>query len=169
MDIMMECERIELRPLSLKEMEQIQAGEQSFLETSVLSDVIKTAIDYKIERLRLVPAEAALWMTYWLIREKTSGKGIGLVGSKYLPDKNGMVEIGYAIAAEWRNHGYMREALDGFLDWLYEYDFCNGARLSIRSSNVPSLKVADNCGFVWKKTEDIYEIYEYMFDMEEES
>jgi len=29
--------------------------------------------------------------------------------------------------------------------------------------------VADNCGFVWKKTEDMYEIYEYMFDKEEES
>ncbi len=158
-----ECERLQLQALSLEEMEQIACGRQQFLKESVLSEVIKTAIVKKIDRMRAAPGEAQLWLTYWLIQEKNNGQGIGVIGSKYLPDKEGYVELGYAVARECRGNGYMTEALEGFLDWLYEFPFCKGARLSIRSANLPSVKVAEKCGFQYKKMQDIYRIYQYDF------
>lgn len=96
-------------------------------------------------------------------RKKEQKRGIGLVGCKYLPNEDGYVEIGYTMAKEYRNQGYMTEALLAFLDWLYEYPFCKGAKLLIRSANLPSRKVAENCGFLHQGREDIYEVYQYDF------
>ena len=157
------CERLILRSLSLKEMEQIQNGSQDFLEKSVLTKVIMSAVVHKIEQMNMVQAEAYPWLNYWLITEKKSGCGIGLIGSKHLPDADGYVEVGYAIAKEYRSRGYMTEALEGFLDWLYEYPFCNGAKLLIRGVNAPSIRVAEKCGFEYEGMQDIYKVYRYLF------
>lgn len=158
-----ECERLILKSLSLTEMEQIKDGSQDFLEKSVLTKVIMSAIEHKIEQMRMVQTEVHPWLNYWLIIEQKSSFGIGLIGSKNLPDLEGYVEIGYAVAEEFRNKGYMTEALEGFLDWLYEYPFCNGAKLLIRSANIPSIRVAEACGFQYEGTQDVYKIYRYLF------
>lgn len=158
-----ECERLLLEPLSLEKMEQIQNGNQKFLKESVLSEVIKIAVAQRIERMRKVPEDVRPWLTYWLIKEKEYGQGIGVIGSKYLPDEEGYVELGYAVAREDRGNGFMTEALEGFLDWLYDFSFCNGVILSIRSVNIPSVRVAEKCGFQYEKMQDIYRIYRYDF------
>lgn len=163
MENVIECEELLLRALDLEEMEQLAAGSQEFLKETVLSEVIKIAITEKIKRMRAASKEAQPWLSYWLIQQKVSGQGIGVIGSKYLPDEEGYVELGYAVAPEYRGKGYMTEALMGFLDWLYEFPFCNGARLSIRSANLPSIKVAEKCGFRYQKMEDIYRVYQYDF------
>ncbi len=158
-----ECERLILKSLSLREMEQIQNGSQDFLEKSVLTKVIMSAVEHKIEQMHMVQADVYPWLNYWLMTEQRSGRGVGLIGSKHLPDLEGYVEIGYAVAGECRNKGYMTEALEGFLDWLYEYPFCNGAKLLIRSANAPSIRVAEKCGFQYEGMQDIYRIYRYLF------
>ena len=155
--------RLTVRALSLNEMQQLQNSAQNFLKESVLSEVIRNAITKKIERMREVSEDAHPWLTYWLIREEDSGQGIGLVGSKFLPDEEGYVELGYAIAEENRRNGYMTEALEGFLDWLCEFPFCNGAVLSIWNENASSIKVAEKCGFCYKETKEGYRIYQYDF------
>lgn len=163
MDEKIKCERLLLRSLSLSEMEQIQNEDQIFLEKSVLTDVVKSAVSYKIEQMKKVPKEAHPWLNYWLITEIKGGCGIGLVGSKHLPDESGFVELGYGIAAKYRNRGFMTEALEGFLDWLYQFSFCSGAFLSIRAANLPSVKVAEKCGFSYEGMQDIYRVYRYRF------
>lgn len=157
------CERLELKFLTLEEMKQIQTGEQNFIKESVLSEVVKTAISEKINRMSEVTEEVHPWLTYWLIQEKESGQGIGVIGSKFLPDEEGYVELGYAIATEYRGNGYMSEALEGFLDWLYEFPFCNGALLSIRNENIASVKVAEKCEFEYVEMRDGYRVYRYSF------
>lgn len=157
------CKRLFLKSLSLKEMEQIQNGSQDFLDKSVLSQVIMSAVEHKIEQMHMVQPEIYPWLNYWLITEKKSGCGIGLIGNKHLPDAEGYTEIGYAIAGGYRRRGYMTEALLGFLDWLYEYPFCRGAKLLIRIANVPSIRVAEKCGFSYEGMQDIYGVYRYLF------
>lgn len=159
----MECERLLLEPLSLAELEQIQREDQKLLDVSVLSEVIKIAVLHKIEQMRAAPAGTHPWLTYWRIREKESGRGIGVIGSKNLPDAEGYVELGYAVARDCRNRGYMTEALEGFLDWLYGHPFCSGAVLYIRGNNLPSVKVAEACGFQYEGMQDIYRRYRYIF------
>ena len=156
-----ECDRLDICPLSIEEMRRLQKDNQTTAVKSVLSEVIKSAIAHKIERMGKAPIEAHPWLTYWLATEKTSGAGIGLIGTKSLPDLKGSVEIGYAIAREYRNCGYLTEALTGFLDWLYECPFCESATLAIRSANAPSARVAEKCGFQFEGMRDIYKIYRY--------
>lgn len=163
MDNIIKCERLRLRPLTLEELEEIDRGKQKFLAESVLSEVIKLAVSQKIERMRMAPKEVHPWLTYWLIEKVGMNQGIGLIGSKCLPDEEGYVELGYVLAGEHRRNGYMREAMEGFLDWLYEYSFCNGARLFIRAANLPSIRLAESCGFSYVRTEDVYKVYQYDF------
>lgn len=157
-----ECARLILTPLSLEEMETIQGGKQNLIKESALSEVIKSAVAHRIERMRKAPKEMSPWLSYWLATERTSGEGVGLIGCKYLPDEDGYVELGYAVARECRNKGYMTEALLGFLDWLYECPACVGATLAIRSANLPSVRVAEKCGFRFEGMRDIYRIYKYI-------
>ena len=158
-----ETERLILNPLPLDKLEQMRGGTQCFLEQSALSDVIMLAVADKIKKMRLLPEDAHPWITYWLIAERKTGRGAGLIGSKYLPDEEGYVEAGYAMAEAYRGRGYMAEALAGFLDWLYEWPFCSGARLSIQRENAASVRTAQKCGFQYEKTENIYRIYTYIF------
>lgn len=157
------CRRLLLKSLSLEEMEQIENGRQDFLMESLLTEVIKSAIKYKTEQMRMAPQEAYSWLNYWLIEERRSGQGIGLIGSKHLPDAEGYVELGYTVAEEYRNRGYMTEALEGFLDWLYMHPFCQGAVLSVQETNHSSVKVAQKCGFYCEGIKEGYWIYRYKF------
>lgn len=122
-NLKMKTSRLLLRPLSLEEMERILYGSQEFLELSVLTPVITDAVAHKIKQMRLTPVEAHPWLNYWLMKEKTSGRGIGLIGSKFLPDSSGYVELGYAVAEEYRNRGYMTEALNGFWTGCISFRF----------------------------------------------
>lgn len=159
----MESERLTLYPMSKEELLQILEEEQNLLLKSVLSPVIRRAIRSKISKMKKVPEEVHPWFTYWRITDK-EGNGVGLIGGKGLPGEDGVVELGYAIAREYRRMGYMTEALFAFLDWLYECPFCTGARLRILPANLPSLKTAESCGFFQTGQEDIYLLYLYEFD-----
>lgn len=159
----MVCERLQLRALTLEEMKKIQETDQCIVKPSVLSAVIQTAIAKKTERMQAVPEDVHPWLTYWLIQEAERGQGIGIIGSKFLPDEKGYVELGYAMAEEARGKGYMTEALTGFLDWLYAFPFCNGARLSISKDNTASLRVAEKCGFYCRDIKGDDKIYQYDF------
>ena len=157
-----ECERLTLFAMSEEELwEALGEGQDCFPE-SVLSPVIRRAFRSKISKMKKMPKELHPWFTYWRIVKK-SGENIGIIGSKGLPGEDGMVELGYAMAREFRRNGYMAEALLAFLDWLYECPFCTGARLRILPSNFPSLKTARSCGFIQAGQEDIYFIYQYNF------
>lgn len=158
-----ECERLYIKALTLEEMKQVQKENQNIIKESVLTDVIRQAITRKVERMEAVPNEVHPWLTYWLIQKKESSQGIGVIGSKFLPDEEGYVELGYGIATEYRGNGYMTEALEGFLDWLYEFPFCNGALLSIRNENISSIKVAEKCEFEYMEMRDGYRVYRYSF------
>lgn len=159
----MQEQYLTIKPLTMKELEEIVTEKQNFLEQSVLSEIIREAITKKIEMMREVPENVQPWLTYWLIEVESSDMGIGLIGCKFLPDEDGYVELGYAIAKEWQGKGYMTEALVQFLDWLYEYPFCKGVLLSIQENNQASIKVAEKCGFMWEYSENFHKIYRYLF------
>lgn len=159
----MECERLTMRPLTVMELMEILSEGQKIITESALTEIIRDAIKNKIDTMQRTPKEVHEWLTYWLITTRQKGQGIGLIGSKNLPDEQGYVEIGYIIGREYRRQGYMTEALEGFLDWLYQWPFCTGAELFIRSANLPSVKVAEKCGFRYEGMMDIYRRYRYSF------
>lgn len=156
-------ERLALTPLSLQELERLADGSQDFLEASVLTETIHSAVLHKIENMKKLPSDTYLWLTYWLIQKQDGGQGIGVIGSKSLPDEDGYAELGYAIAREYRRRGYLTEAMTEFLDWMYEWPFCSGAVLYIRDANVPSIRAAKKCGFLYEEMYGMYGVYRYKF------
>lgn len=155
--------RLILTPLTLEELGKLADGSQGFLEESVLTETIHAAVLHKTEQMRLLPADTHPWLTYWLIVKQGSRKGIGVIGSKGLPDEDGYAELGYAMAEEHRGQGYLTEAMTEFLDWMYEWPFVSGAVLYIRKENLPSVRAAERCGFLQEGTYGVYEVYRYVF------
>ena len=156
-------ERLFLTPLSLDELYRLTDGTGDFLMASVLTETIRLAILHKIKTMELLPSDTHPWLTYWLIRRQGVRQGIGVIGSKNLPDENGYAELGYAVAEEYRRQGYFTEAMTEFLDWMYECPFCNGALLYIRATNIPSMRAAEKCGFLYEEMYGIYKVYRYIF------
>jgi RimJ/RimL family protein N-acetyltransferase len=76
-----------------------------------------------------------------------SGTVVGGIGCHRPPDVNGTVEIGYGIAAEWRNQGLTTEAVSALVDDLRTTGV---RRVVARTSpdNRASQAVLRHCGFV---------------------
>lgn len=166
-----ETSRLYLIPSSFEEMSYMLMEGQRVVLPSALDDIMRTAIASKIGTMRAVPKETYPWFTYWKILRKKELAGepigkkcaIGLICCKGLPDEEGYTELGYRMSQEMRRQGYMKEAILGLLDWLYEFPFCRGAYVRIRRENTASIQTVFSCGFVYEKEKDGYQIYRYTF------
>lgn len=63
------------------------------------------------------------------------------------PPKDGAVEMGYTIFADYRRHGYATEAVQGLMDWARRVHWVRQFRLSISPGNEPSLRIAGHFRF----------------------
>jgi RimJ/RimL family protein N-acetyltransferase len=101
--------RIVLRPLDQATARAILDGERR----PDWSGGYPTAGDRDIARFLFErpPTEGtpSLWLPHQILHSST-GTVIGGIGCHRPPDANGSVEIGYGIAAEWRNQGLTTEA-----------------------------------------------------------
>ena len=79
------------------------------------------AVRYSLGWLREHPAEAEWGFYYFLERESTGARPVlvGAGGFKGPPDKDGVVELGYAIVLERRRRGYATEATRGMLAFAF--------------------------------------------------
>jgi ribosomal-protein-alanine N-acetyltransferase len=61
------------------------------------------------------------------------------------------LEIGYAVFKEEnRNQGYATEALSLFCQYLFSTKKINRLQISVNPDNIPSKRVAVNCGFIFE-------------------
>lgn len=85
----------------------------------------------------------------WLVRlvvERSSDAVVGVVNFHAPPDEDGMVEIGYGVAAEVRRRGYASEAAETMWAWAAEH----GARVlrgTVSPDNEPSIAILRRAGF----------------------
>jgi ribosomal-protein-alanine N-acetyltransferase len=102
----LQSKRLFLKPLSFSELLHINNNELDNVETSIESeaifDFVKLAISKKIEKMQKVCEDTHEWYTYWLIIDKSNGKGIGFIGFKGIPDENGYSEVRYSISPNYR-------------------------------------------------------------------
>ncbi|SKB64307.1 GNAT family N-acetyltransferase [Daejeonella lutea] len=108
------------------------------------------ALEYSRERL--ADADQAGWWTYFPIHQ-ASNTLIGSGGYKGKPNEEGVVEIGYEIAADYRNQGLATE----FCRALVEHAFKDGRVKKVIAHTLgednASTKVLSKSGFL--KTEVI--------------
>ncbi len=147
----LESERILLKPLSIRDLENIHTGRPDQIETIIdpaaLSDAAMKAIAKKVELIRMADEENHDWYTYWLIAIKETGEGIGLIGFKGIPDESGYAEVGYGISPDYWNRGYTTEALKTLIRWAYGFPICKGITANALKTNIGSIKVLEHCNF----------------------
>lgn len=103
---------------------------------------------YRLKQSRIEAEPASLlYNTYFIIILKEVGCAIGSMSLKGNPDAEGLVEVGYAIEPEYRNQGYMREALESFLEAILQIKEVSGVNACTSIGNLPSQKVLQACGF----------------------
>ncbi len=86
------------------------------------------------------------WCAMWMIELKT-GTHIGELCFKGL-DANGVTEIGYGIAEEYRGWGYATEAVAAVVSWALRQPGVTRVEAETDAGNAASKRVLEKCGFV---------------------
>lgn len=145
--------RLTLRPLTIEQLRaylvdpsRLEAELLADLSRAILSPVLERAIRMKIERMGASPAGEHLWLTYWLIHINAYAYGAGTIGFKGAQDIGGVVEVGYGIDPRFQGRGYMTEASEGLLKWVFQQAACQAVvapdtRLDNSASNCLLQKV----------------------------
>jgi RimJ/RimL family protein N-acetyltransferase len=102
--------------------------------------------------LRYAGHWALLGFGYWAVVEKSSGRFVGEAGLADFkraiePSLGGAPEAGWALMPWAHGRGYATEALRAVLAWGEERFGSPRAVCIISPENLPSLRVAQKCGF----------------------
>ncbi len=99
---------------------------------------------------------AGLWPLlgygYWAVEERASGRFLGDVGfadfkRSIEPPTDGIPEAGWVIDPNIQGKGYATEAILAALTWLDHHRPELTSTCIISPDNLPSLRVADKCGY----------------------
>ena len=94
----------------------------------------------------------------WAVVEKTSGRYVGDIGffdlrRELQPSLEGMLEMGWVLAAQAQGQGYASEAVAAACAWGEAHGGGRRMVCIISPENQPSLRVAEKAGFrVWQHT-----------------
>lgn len=103
---------------------------------------------------------------YRLIVLKETSEVIGSISFHAPPNSDGMIEVGFGIHPDFRNHGYGKEALKAMFTWACEQPSVKTLRYSVAANNAPSQAIVQKFNFAHKGVqiddedgpEDIYEM-----------
>ncbi|WP_256774138.1 MULTISPECIES: GNAT family protein [unclassified Stenotrophomonas] len=81
------------------------------------------------------------------IREQADGPLLGICVVFGIEEASGRAEIGYNLAPQAQGKGYMHEALQCFVDYLFDDRGLRRLEAEIDPRNAPSAKVLERIGF----------------------
>ncbi len=86
------------------------------------------------------------------IKEKETHQLVGLVYIKELDWSRKQGELAYCIGYEFEGKGVTTDAVNILSDYAFEKLDLKTLQIIVHKSNVASVKVAENCNFIWIKT-----------------
>lgn len=101
---------------------------------------------YTLSWMKEDPANE-LFATVWIIVEIASNSIAGEIGYKRKADENGYIEIGYSIQVEYRNKGYITEAINLLSAWAFTHPEVKAILAETLDDNIHSIKALQNNGF----------------------
>ncbi len=111
---------------------------------STLGEVI---FNLSLEKITAYP-DSMVWWTYLPVHLKTNTL-LGCCGFKGEPDDQGMVEIGYEIAEEYRNQGYATELTGLLVKIAFENPRVNGVLAHTLAEENASVRVLKKNNFIF--------------------
>jgi RimJ/RimL family protein N-acetyltransferase len=109
------------------------------------------SLKYSLTKLTSEESEQG-WWTYFPIH-KGDNKLIGSCGYKGKPNSNGIVEIGYEIATEYRNRGLATEVVKALMTNAFSSTQVSSVQAHTLGEINASTRVLTKCGF--QKMEEI--------------
>jgi ribosomal-protein-alanine N-acetyltransferase len=110
----------------------------------------------------------------WMVIETKTGKIIGDIGFKGLPDKQGEADLGYGIVCSKRRKGYALEAANGILRWAFSNHSLLVVTASCLIENQGSARILESLGFsmtgryekmlLWKLSKEVFSKYSNLLD-----
>jgi len=86
------------------------------------------------------------------LKEPEHRKIIGLIYVKELKRAEKEAEVAYCIAYPYKNKGYATLAVQTISTWAFSQQHLERLRIIVHKSNIASIKVAKNCGYIWEQT-----------------
>lgn len=87
----------------------------------------------------------------FVLKERKNRTIIGLVYLKKLNSQNHQAELAYAISKTYTGTGYITKSVMKLSSWAFDQSF-KTLQIIVNKENTKSIRVAENCGFVWKTT-----------------
>lgn len=110
------------------------------------------AIDYLYERIRRSPHYRG-WCRYVLLKQAAAPSlVIGGCGCTKSPETLEEVEIGYSVLKEFRRQGYVTEAINALLPWIFTHSHVHSVCAQTYPHLAASIGVLRRCGFVMDGT-----------------
>lgn len=82
----------------------------------------------------------------WAICSKENNKLIGTIDVVRLNKEKEEAEIGYVLNEKYHNHGYMSEAFNGVIDYLFNEVNLKKIKACYQLGNIASKRVMEKCG-----------------------
>jgi ribosomal-protein-alanine N-acetyltransferase len=107
------------------------------------------AIDYLYARIHAHPHSKG-WCRYVALKQASAPPVlIGGCGCTQPPETRDEVEIGYSVLKEFRRHGYVTEAINAFVPWIFSYSPAHSVCAQTYPHLTASIGVLRKCGFVF--------------------
>lgn len=117
------------------------------ITNKIWDENIKGAFQYRFKKVS-ENKDQYLWETLWIVICKGENCEIASLMIKGYPNEMGEVIIGYGTNETFQNKGYMTEAVEGLIKWI----FTNPKALSIvadtEKTNIASHRVLEKNGFI---------------------
>ncbi len=110
-----------------------------------LDEHVQQAMEYQF-RKALSNIDNYHWLANRQIILKSENKAIGSANFKNIPQENKAIEIGYGINLDYRNKGYMKEAIKAMCEWAINQPNVESVIAETEKENYASQKVLQKCG-----------------------
>ena len=116
------------------------------LEQNLTPDLSKRFVEIKVKQFEL--KEEFLFT----IKEKESHTLMGLIYLKELDWENKQGEFAYCIGYQFEGKGLMSKTTNALSQYAFNNLGLKTLQIIVHKSNIGSVKVAENCKFMWQKT-----------------
>ncbi|EAR02651.1 GNAT family N-acetyltransferase [Maribacter sp. HTCC2170] len=88
----------------------------------------------------------------YALKHKENRTIIGLVYIKELDWKKKQAELAYCIGYQYEGKGWMSRAVEKLSQYAFENLRLNKLQIIVHNTNIGSIKVAQNNGYIWQRT-----------------
>jgi [ribosomal protein S5]-alanine N-acetyltransferase len=152
---MIETERLFLKPLTYDQVIKYTRADNS-LEAELNLDATSRTIPPELREgleQTILPNLADtnknyLYSTLWTAISKAENQMVGDICIKGEPNEEGEIEIGYGTYDEFRNKGFMTEAVAGIIKWAENEPGVKSVMASTEKTNIASFTVLEKNKFI---------------------